>query len=79
MSDREEEDGSLPDDDYDEANVEGDFMEEDEVGPDDDYETEDDEPPVRSMAFCLCAGAFFGGWLLGLLFRLSDEYECARS
>lgn len=54
MADRDEVDGSLPDDDYDEANAEVDFMEEDDVGPDDSYETEDDEAPVRSVVLCLC-------------------------
>lgn len=53
MSDKEEVDGSLPDDDYDEANAEDDYVEEDEEGPEISYETEDEEPPedVRFLQF----------------------------
>jgi hypothetical protein len=43
MSDKDEVDGSLPDDDYEQANAEIDEMEEDEDGPEISYETEDEE------------------------------------
>eukprot|EP00884_Botryococcus_braunii_P010359 jgi/Botrbrau1/19324/Bobra.0073s0055.1 len=45
MSDKEDVDGSLPDDDDFEANAEDDYVEEEEEGPEISYETEDDEPP----------------------------------
>jgi hypothetical protein len=60
MSDNEEVDGSLPDDDYDEAIAEGDFAEEEDEGPEISYETEDEEiPDVRfSVLPVLVQGSF---------------------
>ncbi len=45
MSDKEDVDDSLPDDDYDEANADEEYVEEEEDAPEISYETEDDEPP----------------------------------